>query len=222
MSNYPTHLEAIRCPECSKLQLATVEHTWPWFSYVHECTDCGYIIMESEWPRLNTIKIITVLQPWASIIAAEIKRFETRAWRPAWPFRRRGPMPLAIHAGKSKAFLPYVHGHGSVPRNPETHEIGENAIVIAGLELDYSKQRDREQPFGLPVGAIIAIADVTECHRADDLALTNQEWGLGDFSSGRYAWEISNVTKLPKPIPYRGAQGLRDLPTTVLREVSAS
>ena len=45
-----SHIERIVCPSCGKVQDATVEHTWPWWSYVHEC-DCGYIIGESEWPK---------------------------------------------------------------------------------------------------------------------------------------------------------------------------
>lgn len=44
-----THTELIRCPECGAEQDATVEHTWPWWSYIHGCVKCGYIIMESEW-----------------------------------------------------------------------------------------------------------------------------------------------------------------------------
>jgi uncharacterized Zn finger protein len=44
-----THTEKIRCPECKTEQEAKVLHTFPFYSYVHECTECGYIIMESEW-----------------------------------------------------------------------------------------------------------------------------------------------------------------------------
>lgn len=43
-----SHTDRIRCPECGQEQDATVEHTWPWWSFVHLCK-CGYIIMESEW-----------------------------------------------------------------------------------------------------------------------------------------------------------------------------
>lgn len=43
------HTEKIICPECEFVQDATVEHTIPWHSYVHECVKCKYMIMESEW-----------------------------------------------------------------------------------------------------------------------------------------------------------------------------
>ena len=48
-----SHIEKIICPECKSIQTATVEHTPLWNSYVHECTECGYIIMESEWDRVD-------------------------------------------------------------------------------------------------------------------------------------------------------------------------
>lgn len=48
------HEEQIICPMCEELQMATVEHTVPWFSLIHECSKCGYIIMESEWQAAPT------------------------------------------------------------------------------------------------------------------------------------------------------------------------
>lgn len=47
------HCEVIRCPECKSIQKAEVTHTRPWYSYVHFCTKCEYIIMESEWEPVN-------------------------------------------------------------------------------------------------------------------------------------------------------------------------
>ena len=47
------HHELIQCPECGQLQGATVEHTVPWWTYVHECIGCKFIIMESEWVKVK-------------------------------------------------------------------------------------------------------------------------------------------------------------------------
>ncbi len=49
-----THTERIECPECGLHQDAKVEHTWPFWSYVHFCErpDCGHTILESEWQRV--------------------------------------------------------------------------------------------------------------------------------------------------------------------------
>ena len=45
------HYERIICPECDKVETGKVEHTDPWWSYVHTCSCCGYVIMESEWEK---------------------------------------------------------------------------------------------------------------------------------------------------------------------------
>jgi hypothetical protein len=47
------HTETIRCTECEKVQQAEVVHTFPWYTFVHTCEFCEYIIMESEWERVD-------------------------------------------------------------------------------------------------------------------------------------------------------------------------
>ena len=49
-----SHIEEIECPECGTRQMAKVIHTFPWWSFVHHCVACKYIIMESEWILINT------------------------------------------------------------------------------------------------------------------------------------------------------------------------
>ena len=49
-----SHTEEIECPECGTRQIATVQHVLPWWAYVHECTKCGYVIMESEWKTISS------------------------------------------------------------------------------------------------------------------------------------------------------------------------
>lgn len=50
-----SHIETIICPGCENVQRAEVVHTQPWFSYVHVCDNCEYIIMESEWDRVEEV-----------------------------------------------------------------------------------------------------------------------------------------------------------------------
>ena len=47
------HSEFVICPRCESVQNAAVLHTWPWHIMVHDCTKCGYTIMESEWQRVE-------------------------------------------------------------------------------------------------------------------------------------------------------------------------
>jgi ribosomal protein S27E len=46
-----THKERIKCPKCGKVQAAIVQHTQPWWTYIHDCV-CGYTITESDWERV--------------------------------------------------------------------------------------------------------------------------------------------------------------------------
>lgn len=48
-----THEEIIQCPDCGSIEAAAVEHTVPFYSYVHTCR-CGYVITESDWDRVET------------------------------------------------------------------------------------------------------------------------------------------------------------------------
>lgn len=47
------HHETILCPECGSKELATVRHKRPWWVYLHECQNCDYVIMESEWEKVE-------------------------------------------------------------------------------------------------------------------------------------------------------------------------
>ena len=47
----------IKCPECKTIQAAIVEHTIPWGTHIHECNECKYLIMESEWEEIKPFKL---------------------------------------------------------------------------------------------------------------------------------------------------------------------
>ena len=47
------HIERIWCPNCGKEQDAKVEHTAPFYTYIHNCIECDYLIMESEWNKVE-------------------------------------------------------------------------------------------------------------------------------------------------------------------------
>ena len=44
-----SHNELIICPNCRSAQKAAVVESRPFWQRVHRCTNCRYIIMESEW-----------------------------------------------------------------------------------------------------------------------------------------------------------------------------
>jgi len=141
----------------------------------------------------RAVKAITIHQPWASLIAHGYKRFETRSWT-----NYRGP--IAIHAGLQSDF--------------ET---------VKMLALNYTRIWHQISP--LPKGCIVAVAELVECweigrrifadggivirnSRGEEKVPDLNEFYFGDFTPGRFAWELLNVRWLREPIPARGRQGL--------------
>jgi activating signal cointegrator 1 len=154
------------------------------------------------------IKIITLHQPWASLVALRLKGNETRSWHTKY----RGL--LAIHAG----LRPIKRDKDSPILYTTTWGDGDGF----GFEkLNQALSQD------LPLGAIVAICELTDCRMMRDqrdrrhlnpgaYIYINQQTPLeiatGDWKEGRYAWKLENVLALPTPIACRGYQGLRNLP----------
>ncbi|MEK5162049.1 ASCH domain-containing protein [Paenibacillus sp. FSL R5-0527] len=142
------------------------------------------------------MKAITILQPWASLIALGEKRFETRSW----PTKHRGS--LAIHAGKK------------VDREICEQEPFRSVLAKHGYTAD-----------NLPTGAVVAVSELRECFkvfrdvlggvvilesekRKTHFSTLDNEFHFGWYEKGRFAWELTDVRRLPEPIPAKGQQRL--------------
>jgi hypothetical protein len=51
------HKEIIICPKCENRQWAIVEHTDPFYTYIHNCPVCKYVITESDWEVVKPCNI---------------------------------------------------------------------------------------------------------------------------------------------------------------------
>lgn len=163
------------------------------------------------------MKVITLTQPWATLVAIGAKRIETRSWATAY----RGP--LAIHAAKGFA-LGGKQGYISFCMTRLVYE----ALYGAGLVCASSAVWDLME---LPFGAVVAMCDLTACHCipkapvhfrrgvSDDHPLASYpvvlppfqddpERAFGDYTPGRYAWILNDVQPLSEPVPAKGALGL--------------
>lgn len=141
------------------------------------------------------MKAITIKQPWATLIALGLKEFETRSWAT----KHRGP--IAIHAGKS------------IDKEAFNEPTIYSALVKTGIE----------SLIDLPTGAVIAIANLTECHKitSDYYSMYEQEsagtdkghlieddeWWFGNYEEGRYAWQLSDVQAI-EPVLAKGQLSL--------------
>jgi activating signal cointegrator 1 len=138
------------------------------------------------------VKVISIIQPWATLIALGEKKFETRSWRT----KHKGN--LAIHS--SKKIDRSAFNRVAIVQTLKKHGI---------VTLD-----------DLPTGMILATCKLEGCfevieNKGNSAVLGNEahiasgiEYHLGDFNKGRYGWLLSNVNVLDNPIQAKGQLGL--------------
>lgn len=127
------------------------------------------------------MRALSLMQPWATAIALELKRWETRSW----PCALRGQ--ICIHA--AKGFPKWAKEFAQ-----------EQAEAYAIREL---------LPENLPLGKIVCVADIAGCRQTEIAIreLGELEQGWGDYAEGRYCFRLENIIKLPKPVLVTGALG---------------
>ncbi|MED1205551.1 ASCH domain-containing protein [Heyndrickxia acidicola] len=136
------------------------------------------------------MKVLSMIQPWASLFVLREAKFETRSWRTNY----RGP--LAIHTSKKidKAVCDHV------------------AIQALLGKHGYTKDN-------LPTGMIIAVCQLEKCLKViennktwavleDGQIVSGNDYFLGDFEVGGYAWQVKEMQLLDKLIPAKGKLGL--------------
>lgn len=141
------------------------------------------------------MKAITIIQPWATLIALGEKRIETRSWKTSY----RGE--LLIHAGKKiekrlcdrEPFWSTLHSHGI-----DSFEKIPNGAIIAKCNLvDCVKIKLEDSFLSMPRATL----------ENEKLVCAN-EYYFGDYTPGRYAWILENVEMLDEPIQAKGQLNL--------------
>lgn len=145
------------------------------------------------------MKALSILQPWATLIAIGAKTIETRSWATKY----RGP--LAIHASK-----------GWPKKIEDVRFIDPFFKVLMEAGYRFSDQ--------FPRGAVIATCRLVDCLYIGPTYMSlyrngkpcgkyaplpkGNELAFGDYTSGRYALILEDVKPLPEPIPAKGMLGL--------------
>ena len=87
----------------------------------------------------------------------------------------------------------------------------EKAFGLMVEKLEKASMANGELLTYFNYGEVIATAELVECHLITEeylSTLSDTEKALGDYSLGRYAWELRNIKELPEPIKAKGQQGL--------------
>lgn len=133
---------------------------------------------------METLPIISLWQPWASLVFERVKRHETRGFMPPAKYVGR---EIGIHATATFPSLKNI--------SEELHEL---CLETWGCNYNHSL------PQGVILGTVYLFAAMpTEiCTPAND-----GDRIAGDWSPGRFAWLLNEPSKLPAPIPAKGKQG---------------
>lgn len=158
-------------------------------------------------PVPATIKAITIHQPWATLIVAGIKQFETRGWQTNY----RGK--LAIHASKNTRYIDELLN--TFKRVPPTdlHLLTDWERTIYESLMEPKKAAYyyigyKNLDFWFQSGVILGEVDLTAMHAERPPMLTKREEILGGYGLGRWAWQMDNPIMYPQFIPISGKQGL--------------
>jgi hypothetical protein len=135
------------------------------------------------------MKVLSLLQPWASLVICGKKKLECRSWQTTY----RGT--LLIHASAKR---------------PTRRE----KVMFEQSEFFKDHITDMNE---LPYGSLIGSVKLIEIYRTEILIhhpeiLPGQQWqqefAFDDFSPGRYAWQFIDPQPLSFCLPMKGTLGL--------------
>jgi activating signal cointegrator 1 len=158
------------------------------------------------------MKLISLWEPWATLMALGAKKIETRSWSTQY----RGWLAIqASKGGLREAELELTVSY------PDFHE------ALLGFQPFNEKIQVQKKGWVkevFPHGHIVAIVKLVDCLPMQSLGClpgvfedypemdTPQERAFGNFDAGRWAWVTEGVFRLADPIPFSAKQGLNELP----------
>lgn len=136
------------------------------------------------------MKVLSLTQPWATLVVLGAKKFETRSWATQY----RGP--LLIHAAKR-----FTKADAKLCREWP---------FDVYIKFDGASNQDAILPRGAIIGRVNLVACLPTNHVRPQI--DKRELAFGDYSPGRYAWRLENFYKFEEPIAAKGALGLWEFP----------
>lgn len=126
------------------------------------------------------MKVLSLTEPYATLIKNGIKTIETRSWKTSYRGR------LYIHASSTKI--------------PKAYR--ENQALM-------SLVNNKELSYGNIICScdLVDCVEMTD-EFIDDIRKNNNEYVTGIYAKGRYAWILKNVEILDNPIKAKGHLGI--------------
>ena len=122
------------------------------------------------------IKVLSIIEPWATLIKEGKKKIETRSWKTSY----RGE--LYLHASSKHIDK----------KNPDLHNL---LNLIPNISMAYGN-----------IICKCKLVDCIYMDEAfmEQIQSNPQEFMCGEYKVGRYAWFLEDVEVLKEPIPAKG------------------
>ena len=155
-------------------------------------------IEDTNTTRQQPVRLLSLWEPWATLCVLGAKRYETRSWKTnyvGW---------VGVHSAKNNPkFI----------RNLPQLEPFKTALDGYGTIRPFDR------------GHIIGTVYLDRCSDVQTVTRSNWEEAFGDYSEGRYAWQLRDAQIFREPIPCRGSQGLwtpsEEMAAEVLQRIGA-
>jgi activating signal cointegrator 1 len=141
------------------------------------------------------VRALSLLQPWASLMAFGEKRVETRGWETQY----RGWLAIAA----SKAWK----------RDDIEMAMTDPDFVWAWGQHNVTSLKQ------LPLGAIVCIGHLVDCVRTEYFDTDDARWCaqresvFGNYRAGRHAFIFDHMIAVPEPVPVKGSLQVYTLPS---------
>ena len=126
------------------------------------------------------MKVLSLTEPYATLIKNGIKTIETRSWKTTYRGR------LYIHASSTKIPKAYRENQALMSL-VNTNELNYGNIICSCDLVDCVEMTDEF---------------------IDDIRKNNNEYVTGIYAKGRYAWILKNIEILDNPIKAKGHLGI--------------
>ena len=140
-------------------------------------------------------KVITLWEPYASLVVIGAKQFETRTWTT----KHRGTL--------------LIHAAARIPEDCLELACTEpfaSALAKAGLRVSPDPTLTSGYKHNFRAGYILGRVQLERIEKVERVrqGISPEELAFGDYSNGRYAWELENPEVFAEPIPMRGRQAI--------------
>lgn len=122
------------------------------------------------------MKVLSIIEPWATLIKEGKKVIETRSWKTSY----RGEL--------------YIHASNKKIKKSDTHII-ELLKLIPNIELGFGH---------ILCKCKLIDCIYMDQEFLDKIQKNTQEYLCGEYSLGRYAWVLEDIVPLDEPIPAKG------------------